>query len=160
MSFLSIKPTRQGATLRIALEGQIDEAADYSGVALAGAQRVIFDFEGVRLINSTGLQHWIKFLASFPAGIEIVFSRCSIRVISQLNMFPGFLAGRAVTFESFFAPYFCEACDQSLDVLVANAEHASGLSRSEAPKMQCPRCRGVADFDGIEAKYFQFLQAG
>jgi hypothetical protein len=160
LSSLTIAATRLGRTLTLKLAGQVDEAADYSRVDLGDATRVEFDFEGVKLINSTGLQHWIKFLAGFPRGVAVVFSRCSIRVVTQINMFPGFTAGRQVEITSFYAPYFCEACDSACDVLLDSGKHRVDLGGFKAPKTQCPKCGGAAEFDGIEKKYFLFLQAG
>jgi hypothetical protein len=145
-----------GAT--VSLIGQIDEASDYSGVDLSGLKRVAFDFEKIKLINSTGLQRWIKFLEGIDKGIEIAFVRCAIRVITQINMFPGFMAGRAVKVESFFAPYFCEACDKSQDLLLERAKHFPDSTQIVAPKMQCQKCGGPAEFDGIVKKYFIFLK--
>jgi hypothetical protein len=159
MNSLTITSKRDGKALRLTLSGQIDEAADYSPVQPGDAKTVIFDFEGIKLINSTGLQRWIKFLAGLPKDVETVFARCSIRVVTQINMFPGFVAGRKVKIESFFAPYFCEACDGACDILVDATQHGSALTSFKAPKMKCPKCAGDAEFDGIEKKYFLFLQA-
>ncbi len=144
--------------LLVKLSGQIDEDADYAPVRTAGVKRVAFDFEKIKLINSTGLQRWIKFLAAIDPATEVAFVRCSIRVITQINMFPGFLAGRKVRLESFFAPYFCEACDSSCDILLDRQGHFPDPAKASAPKMLCPRCHGPAEFDGIEKKYFLFLK--
>lgn len=161
MSHLAIEQSTDdaagSATLRLKLSGQIDEAADYSRIAHAGVSRIEFDFEKIGFINSTGLQRWIKFLQSIDAKAKIAFTRCSIRVITQLNMFPGFLAGRNVAIDSFFAPYFCEACDQSCDLLLDVKADAAALAQGKAPEKECPRCKKHAEFDGIEKKYFLFL---
>lgn len=159
MSSLVLGQSRDGDTLRLTLKGQIDEDADYGSVKAAGVRRIVFDFEGVKLINSTGIQRWIKFLQGLPSDAEVVFSRCAIRVVTQINLFPGFLGGRPVKVESFYAPYFCEACDSSCDVLLETARHSVDASMTKAPKMQCPKCGGAAEFDGIEKKYFLFLAA-
>lgn len=145
-------------SLSLTLAGAIDEEADYSMVKPAGVTSVAFDFEKVKLINSTGLQRWIKFLESFAPTVAMAFRRCSIRTVTQINMFPGFLAGRQVTIESFFAPYFCEACDLSIELLLDYATHKAELDKLKAPKMSCSRCSKEAEFDGIEKKYFVFLK--
>lgn len=157
MSHLTIVQSEEGGTLQLKLSGQIDEAADYSAVALVGKSHVDFDFEKVTFINSTGLQRWIKFLQAIDAKTVVVFSRCSIRVVTQLNMFPGFLAGRSVQIASFFAPYFCEACDQACELLLSVTDHEVELKKAKAPRQLCPRCKKDAEFDGIERKYFLFL---
>lgn len=158
MNSLMIERTTQGSTLTLKLSGQIDEDANYSSVSASGFKKVVFDFEKIKLINSTGLQRWIKFLESLEKGVDIAFTRCSIRVVTQINMFPGFIAGRNVKVESFFAPYFCEKCDASTDLLVEVAAHAEELTAMKAPRMKCPTCGGEAEFDGIEKKYLVFLK--
>lgn len=159
MTSLIIEQTADGQDgAVVSLTGQIDEAADYSTVKLQGVKRVAFDFEKIKLINSTGLQRWIKFLESIDKGTQVAFVRCAIRVVTQINMFPGFMAGKAVKVESFFAPYFCEACDKSQDLLLERAKHFPDLSKIVAPKMKCLKCGGPAEFDGIEKKYFIFLK--
>ena len=157
MTSLVIEQTRQDHNLSLTLKGQIDEEADYSGVRTDGIRTVAIDFAGVALINSTGIQRWIKFLGSFPKGTTMVFSRCTIRVVTQINLFPGFLAGRQVKIASFYAPYFCEACDSSCDILLETAKYFPEGAAAKAPPMRCPRCSGPAEFDGIEKKYFLFL---
>jgi hypothetical protein len=159
MSHLAIEQKEEAGTLRLTLSGQIDEAADYSPVAHQGKKRIEFDFEKVGFINSTGLQRWIKFLQAIAPETVVAFTRCSIRVVTQLNMFPGFLAGRKVAIDSFFAPYFCEACDQACELLLDVKKHQADLMAARAPKQQCPRCKKDAEFDGIEKKYFLFLSA-
>lgn len=160
MTSLKFERRPAGDTMTLVLSGQIDEQADYGGVGPNGAKKVVFDFEHVKLINSTGLQKWIRFLEGIDPKVEMHFARCAIRVVNQINMFPGFVAGRTVKIDSFFAPYFCESCDQSCDILLDSSINAAELSAGKAPKAKCPRCKGVAEFDGIEKKYFLFAKAG
>jgi hypothetical protein len=157
MTSLAIERRQEGKTLYLKLVGSIDEGADYSAADIKGVDRVIFDFEDIKLINSTGLQRWIKFLTSIPGSVAVSFRRCAIRVVTQINMFPGFLGNRQVAIESFFAPYFCEKCDSSCDILIETQKHIPDLSHPVAPNMQCPRCQGPVEFDGIAKKYFLFL---
>lgn len=149
--------TQTGKTV-ITLVGQIDENSDYTAVNFAGVREATFNFEGVSLINSTGLQRWVKFMESIPASITVSFERCPVRVIGQINMFPGFLAGRSVAITSFFAPYYCEPCDRSSHVLL---DQASSAARAEdgAPDLKCEKCGGGMEFDGIEKKFFLFLKS-
>lgn len=158
MTALTIQQTKTKDALLVTLAGAIDESVDYTVIDLKGSSKIVFDFEGVKLVNSTGLQRWIKFLSGTPTGADLSFSKCSIRVITQINMFPGFLGGRPVKIESFYAPYFCEACDSSCDILLDTARDFKDPTAPKAPKMQCPKCKGPAEFDGIEKKYFLFLK--
>ena len=157
---LTIVTERLGSTLKLTLSGPMDESANYAVIDRAGVRRLEVDFEAVGLINSTGLQGWVKFVASLPATMEVVFRRCAVRVVSQMNMFPGFTGGRQVKIESFYAPYFCVACDRSVDILLAGGPPGKVLAGDKAPPMSCPVCGESAEFDGIEKKYFLFLSAG
>lgn len=157
MSSLVIKAEVVGQALQLTCEGQIDEASVYPKLPRGTWKRLELDLAKVQLINSTGLQRWIGFLGSVPG--DLTLTRCSLRVIAQLNMFPGFLAGKAATVASFYAPYFCEACDASLELLLETATDFPDPERIKAPTKVCPRCQGVAEFDGIEKKYFLFLKS-
>lgn len=158
MRSLQMNQKTQVGKTAIALVGQIDENSDYSTVSFAGVKEAVFNFEGVSLINSTGLQRWVKFMESIPASVSLSFEKCPVRVIGQINMFPGFLAGRSVTITSFFAPYYCEACDRSSHVLLDRKTHFAAPGQG-APETRCEKCNGAMEFDGIEKKFFLFLQS-
>jgi hypothetical protein len=159
MSALTIEQKISEATLYLTFAGQIDEGANYSSVKTAGFKSIIMNFEKIVLINSTGLQAWIKFFRTVEKTASITFTRCSIRLITQINMFPGFMDDRKVQIESFFAPYFCESCDQSCDMLIDSSLHENILKNKKAPEMSCPKCKGKAEFDGIEKKFFMFIKS-
>ena len=154
---LEMNATLANNVLRVALVGLMDEDADYSQLALTGAASVVFDFQGVRLINSTGLLRWTKFLKSVPPELGLAVERCSVRVVTQINMFPGFFAGRTASVRSFYAPYFCETCDVSVDLLLDVARDFPTDGTFPAPERACATCRGPLVFDGIEKKYFVLL---
>lgn len=158
MTALTIQQTKTADTLRLTLAGAVDESVDYSSIDAKGVKHLVFDFEGVKLINSTGLQRWIGFLSGLPKVTSLSFVRCSIRVVTQINMFPGFLGGKPVKIESFYAPYFCESCDASCDILLDTARDFAGQAQPKAPERSCPKCQGPAQFDGIEKKFFLFLK--
>lgn len=151
-----VQKNAEGKAL-IALIGQIDENADYSGVNFEGVQEACFNFEGISLINSTGLQRWINFLETIPSSMSIRFEKCPVRVIAQINMFPGFVAGRDVQIISFFAPYYCQTCDRSSNVLLDRQTHFPSGDLHSAPHLNCATCKQEMEFDGIEKKYFHFL---
>jgi hypothetical protein len=154
---LEMNATLRGKSLHVALVGLMDEDADYSRLDVRGAETVVFDFQGVRLINSTGLLRWTKFLKGLPPALGLAVERCSVRVVTQINMFPGFFAGRAAEVRSFYAPYFCETCDVSTDLLLEVARDFPGDGTWPAPARACATCKGALVFDGIEKKYFVLL---
>lgn len=155
---LRIEQTIDGKKSVIKLSGQIDENAGYSCVKLDGIDEISFDFEKVNLINSTGLQKWISFVEKISPRIAIKFEKCPLRIVNQINLFPGFLANRKVEIESFFAPYYCVHCDSSKNVLLVTKSHFSNKLNPVAPEISCPSCNKRMEFDGIEKKYFLFLK--
>lgn len=157
MKSLQLNQKQQAGKTTITLVGQIDENSDYSSVAFTGVKEAVFQFEGVSLINSTGLQRWVKFMEAIPASIAVSFEKCPVRVINQINMFPGFLAGRSVSINSFFAPYYCEKCDRSSHILLDAKTHFAKPAPG-APLTRCEKCGGDMEFDGIEKKFFLFMQ--
>lgn len=151
---LKIDQENTGTKAKLVLHGQIDEAADYATVDFNGIKAVHIDFENITLINSTGLQKWIKFLNEIPKEISVAFERCTPKIIKQIDMFPGFLASRKVAIETFYAPYFCEKCDKAANVLLKIKDVK--LSH-KAPIEKCETCDSEMEFDSIEKKYFMFL---
>jgi len=154
---LKIEASQTGTALYVKLTGQLDEHAEYFTPPATGITAIVFDFAGITLINSVGIQKWIHFFAGLPPAARISFTRCTLRIINQINLFPDFTAGRSVTVETFYAPYFCETCDESCTVLLTRAVDFR-TSAIKAPQRPCPHCQAPMLFDGIEDKYLRFLK--
>lgn len=151
---LKIQQTNSGTTAVMKLVGQIDEDADYSGASFDKVSTTVFDFEQVTIINSTGLQKWISFLKTIPPKMAVHFDRCTPKIIKQIDMFPGFIGNRPVTITSFFAPYYCDHCSKSVNILLKPADIKQP---GQAPVMACSDCQKTMEFDAVEKKYFLFL---
>lgn len=158
MSDLRVTEERSGSDVTFHLEGKIDEFSDYSQMSFGEVDRAILDFDGVTLINSSGIQRWIAFLESVPESIRVDFKNCPLRIVNQMNLFPAFLAGRDVKVHSFYAPYYCECIDESKNVLLNTDEHFADLDDIKVPNISCDQCGELMEFDGIEKKYFLFLK--
>lgn len=155
LEFLTLQDENQHLQLR--LIGNIDENVTYPSFDFSLYKELTLDLSGIDLINSTGIQSWIIFFKSIPESININFDKCNIRVINQINQFPGFLDGRKINYKSFFAPYFCEDCDRSIDSLIVVEEHKEDLFNTVAPQFNCS-CNQPLEFDSLEKKYFKFLE--
>lgn len=159
MSSINLTVTSKPDRVCVAFAGKIDENAKYGAIDVAGKSILEFDFEKVELINSMGLQNWVSFMKGLPAGVAIHFARCPLRIVNQMNLFPGFMGERKVVVESFYAGYFCEACDGSHNKLLTRDQVlVPGGAKPKAPAQQCPKCQKPMEFDGIEDKYFAFLK--
>jgi anti-anti-sigma regulatory factor len=141
------------AGLVVELAGDIDEHASLAGLARRLAGPVVLDLAGVRRINSQGVRTWIDFLRAMPAGTPLVFRRCSVPVITQINMIANFRGTADV--QSFFAPYVCDACGAEQEHLVdVREQRARG---AVLPPVACAACGGAMSFDDVADRYLSFL---
>lgn len=154
---LQISQRDEGKLSIIKFAGRIDQEADYSVLVFEEGQIVVFDFEEVKFINSSGIQKWIGFFAEIPDNTQIEFVKCPLRIITQINLIPDFLCNKKVTVSSFYAPYFCEECDESKNILLNTESYFPDSKSPQAPEMNCEHCGAEMEFDGLEKKYFTFL---
>ena len=158
MSDLLVTKISDGPVTRFLLEGKIDETSDYSEIARAHGDHLVLDFDKVTLINSSGIQKWIQFLRGLPSTIKVDFDNCPLRIINQMNLIPAFVGDRKIVPLSFYAPYYCEKCDDSKYIRMVTAKEFADRNNVEAPPKNCPECNSPMEFDGIEKKYFMFLK--
>ncbi len=139
--------------LSVELVGPIDEDSDFKELSGLTQEKISFNFDKVNMINSCGIREWIKFLETIPAQTKIIYRNCPQIIIEQINMVHGFFRAGA-QIDSFFAPYFCEKCNQESKILLQSSQ----VKNHRAPKVPCPRCQNPAmDFDALETQYFSFL---
>lgn len=141
----------------IVLKGVVDERAPavLAEVKAIVGPKVVFDFGGVRRINSLGVRAWIQLMKSL-VGREIVLRRCTPAIVEQLNALRDF--GGQARVESVLAPYLCERCGEVRfeDVLIGG-ELKAGKSVDQAPPRSCKSCNSPMQFDDLPERYFQFL---
>jgi hypothetical protein len=143
----------KGAEVLVAFHGIIDEDVDFSQVPVERRSAYIFNFDGVKGINSCGIREWVKFSERFDPATKLIYQNCTQIIIEQINMVAGFFrAGSEV--RNFYAPYFCETCDEERKVLI----DAGKVSANAAPAMACASCGETMEFDALEEQYFRFLK--
>lgn len=136
-----------------AFKGVIDEDADFTKLSEVKGDNCVFDFDEVSMINSCGIREWIKFIEKLPESITIRYRNCRQIIIEQINMVHGFIRPGA-KIESFYAPYYCEGCDDEFKQHIKTDE----IEGKKAPHIKCPNCGSEeTEFDAIEAQYFAFL---
>lgn len=151
MSELSIEKRNEGNKLKVALRGEINEDSDFSALSEVGEELVEFDFEEVSSINSCGVREWIKMLEALSGSSKVVYRNPRKLVVMQFNQVQGFIRSNT-EIENFYAPYFCESCDEEKEVLL-KAEKLM----SSAPEVKCEKCGKEMEFDALEDQYFLFL---
>ncbi len=130
------------------LTGVLDENASLAPLEkLSGS--VTISFQGVERVNSCGVRDWVELLKKL-SGCQITYSECSPVIVKQLNAVPDFAGSAKI--ESFFAPYFCEATDSEVMVLLKPSDVLSG----QPPERKSANGETLT-FDEIAAKYFSFL---
>jgi thiol-disulfide isomerase/thioredoxin len=139
--------------MTIKLQGTIDEDVDFSSIPTPKKPRYVFNFDGVKGINSCGIREWVRFSEKIDSSAQMIYVNCTQIIIEQINMVAGFFrAGSKV--EKFYAPYFCEDCDEEKKVLI----EASQVKDNEAPAVNCDGCKKPMEFDALEEQYFRFLK--
>jgi len=134
----------------VIFEGQVDEVADFSSLgALSG--NVTFDLAGIRRFNSEGVRRWINFVRSLDAVTTLVLARCSLAVVTQLNMIKGFQGKGKVS--SFYAPYVCVTTGETEDRLLVVEDISDPLN---PPVFEGDE--GDLELDDIAERYFAFLK--
>ncbi len=139
----------------VTVAGVIDETADLAPLQDATGPLVL-DLGGVSRINSVGVREWIRAMQRIPDDVPVTWERVSTALVTQLNMIANFNGHARIA--SFFAPYYCEACDEESRALLT-VDALSG--KPEAPARTCADCEGPLVFDDIEEDYLSsVLQLG
>ena len=151
---LNITTSQVEDQLVIVFSGLIDEDSSFAEIEGKVQGSVVFDFEGVSLINSCGIREWVNFLESVDKSAKLTYRNCRQIIIEQVNMVHGFIRDGA-TIESFYAPYYCESCDKEFKIHLKVSDVVGG----KAPVEKCPDCSNKElEFDAIEEQYFQFIK--
>lgn len=150
---LQIKMIEEANKLNVRFFGIIDEDAHFDKLIGKSAKKYFFHFGEVKSINSCGIREWVKYLNSLSLECEVYYEECPQNVIEQMGMVHGFIRDNA-TIESFFAPYFCEKCDQTYQILLKSTD----VLKKMAPKKFCLKDNSPLEFDAIDEQYFSFIR--
>lgn len=144
----------QNGQATIKLDGVMDEDMDLGSLEQIKEEQLTFDFGGVTSINSCGIRDWITCLSNFE-NQKVTYQNCPQVIIEQMNMVKGFLPESAEIL-SFYAPFYCEACDSEEKVLLTS----DAVQDKKAPKnLKCSSCgQEGLEFDALEGQYFHFLK--
>jgi len=148
--------TQKDDVCYVKLSGVIDEDNNLTTlVDQIPAGTAVINVGEVERINSCGVRDWVNWLGKIEKNnASVVLVECSPAIVAQINLVHNFTGGGAV--KSFFAPYFCPACDLEKVLLIETAE-MSGQASPTAPTCRCDECDGPMDFDDMEESYFAFL---
>ena len=70
-----------GAEVTINFTGIIDEDVDFSQIKVEKKAAYVFNFDGVKGINSCGIREWVKFSESFDPATKLGYQNCTQLII-------------------------------------------------------------------------------
>ena len=151
--------TQKDDVCYVKLSGIIDEDNSLGSlVEQIPAGTAVINVGEIERINSCGVRDWVNWLGKIEkSNASVVLVECSPSIVAQINLVHNFTGSGAV--KSFFAPYFCPACDLE-KVLLIEAVEMSAQGTPSAPTCRCDECDGVMDFDDMEESYFAFVSSG
>ncbi len=135
--------------------GDVDEHFRQKDVPRIRKPQITFILEDVKNFNSCGIREWIYMVRDISELGELVFMKCSVTMIDQINMVPDSLGKGRI--ESFFAPYFCN-CGGEVNRMIRVEEHLRDLVQKRAPELSCEKCGKKLEFDALEESYFLFAE--
>ena len=135
-------------------KGDVNENFIQNRLPIIPKERMVIDLAQVENFNSCGTREWIFFVKSLTEVSKVVFRRCSIATIDQINMIPDSLGSAVI--ESFYAPYYCPEHGESIQ-LIEVSKCIEQLKRGEAPEFLCKNCNKPLEFDALEESYFMFI---
>lgn len=157
MGQFKFQEKRDGSKLHLELQGRIDEDAKFETIGLSGITELKLDLSAVTAINSCGIREWIKWLKALSPQAKVQIRGCQKEIVDQFNMIDGFLPKSSVV-ESFYVPYFCEACDVASSVLLTlGKEYQLATPPKLSETIPCSNCAKPAEIDVLDGQYLRFL---
>lgn len=157
MAGLTIKQSKKDKTLQIDLIGTVDESASYADISFMGVSKLVINTRDLTSINSWGVREWVRWVRTFPLGMETTLVECASILVDNINMIAGFLP-RGAAVESFFVPYYCNSCNHSGEYLFESDIDVKNGNIVESRSATCENCNRPAEWDIIASSYFRFLK--
>jgi hypothetical protein len=133
--------------------GEVNENFRQQEVPRPSTSTVVLVLENISHFNSCGIREWVYMIKDFAKKSRLVFKKCSVAMVDQINMVPDSILGGEV--ESFYAPYACEEHGESSKLIEMSAMYHT-ISQRKPPSMTCEHCNSELDFDALPQSYFLF----
>jgi anti-anti-sigma regulatory factor len=157
---LTFKIEKNGDSDHIFLTGKINEEAEVTLADLLGQinGNIIFNFGGVKMVNSCGVRAWINFLRDASKDKEVIFEECTPEIVGQINMIPNFLGNGKI--KSVYADYACESCENSEWKLFEEGKNLPETEDDlEIEEAKCSKCGAEMEMEELEDEFFAFVSA-
>lgn len=154
-SSLVVEWSTDNEHIKISFKGDIDETFRGEAIPLPKARQYTIDASRINNFNSCGIREWTLFVNTLNKNGSIVFEKCSVNFIDQVNMVPESLGNGHIL--SFNAPYYC-ATHGEIDILLDEHHIAQIKNTTVAPQISCEKCKQYLEFDALEESFFLFLK--
>ena len=151
---LTVEITQNGDQVTYRFAGDVDENFKQKEVPRINGKTITLMLEGITNFNSCGIREWIYLVRDLEKCGQLMFTKCSIPMIDQINMVPDSLGTGII--DSFYAPYFCSSHGEA-SKLIQMKDCLPQLMARTAPQMKCDTCNSILEFDALEASYFMFV---
>lgn len=151
----SIRKDTQDTTY-IHLKGAMNENIDLNAIFVDVKPKVIIDLSKIVRINSYATKLWISMMETKLIDKEVELVGCSVAMVRQFNMIENMNGSAKI--KSFYLPYYCNTCDNSVDIKADFTDSLSLISNNKVPEARCSTCNAELEFDDIEDKYFFFVK--
>jgi hypothetical protein len=153
MTNSNLKIQRLNSKINIDVFGDLDEDTNFSQIDLSFAQEIIFNFRGVKKVQSCGVREWIKMVQTISGNAIITFVNCPKIIVDTINMVDGFLPDQAKV-ESLFIPFYSDITEEEKCLLYHTKAIATSLYQTEVLDSE----GNLMELNINEQKYFKFLR--
>lgn len=151
---LTIQITSEGDFATYTFSGEVDESFKQKDLPRVKAKIIHLVLENITHFNSCGIREWVYLVRELSQVGKLIFKRCSVAMVDQINMVPDSVTGGEV--ESFFAPYACDEHGEMSKLIDLRLTKNELLLR-HPPEMKCDTCGKQLEFDALPGSYFLFV---
>ena len=152
------------AVIELKFRGHLDESSDLPDLDFKNIKCMTIDLESLEHINSVGILKWKRWQDQIRAQnptCEIHLFGCHKQFISIINIFEGLLTDNSRV-DTFFIPFYCEACDYLKELLINTQKDVRSFSKNavEIALSQeiCPKCNKSMETEVAVFGYVSFLE--
>jgi hypothetical protein len=139
--------------VHVVITGIVSEDFDPSAIpldAIGPTAPLTINLRALVRFSSSGVREWLYFVRKVPPG-SLRLEECSVGFVQQMINVYNLAPPSAVV--SLALPFFCDRCNEGLDVTVAIAE--ARQRAGDTPP--CPRCQRPMVFDDFPDSYLGWV---
>ncbi len=153
-----------GTVLKVKFNGGITETIHLETLNLKEKTELVLNFNGINYINSAGTRRWMFWMWNIEKELpDLKFSieKCPTVMLRQIMGVAHFVP-KTTQIKSFYAPFYCEACDEDISRLfeVKPLLNLDDQSFSKTISSQsCPKCQGSLTLGLVPEQFNKFVNS-